>query len=184
MSAKFELEQARGAARVIHKALDVCGVKTVTTEREKKQYKKGIAWKLNFLRWNVWYVWMRMKREELAIDAFEVAIVDQESSNDDDILLMAIQDYLILVFLHKQKTQDVLKVYSQTIKTKIKTYGPTYAKYQKILIDLNLCECEINDQLHAITRNDDSCNSLEDGNNNELCDEFGGLQIMRRSSFL
>ena len=73
--AEFEIGQVGNAARTFREALEVYRTGIVTTEIDERQYGRDVAQKLAILRSNVGYVWLRMKKGDLAIEAFGAALV-------------------------------------------------------------------------------------------------------------
>lgn len=142
--AEFEIGQVGNAARTFCEALEA--YRAITTDIDERQYGSGVARKLANLRSNVGYVWLRMKRGDLAIEAFKASLAEKFS--DDDTFIIAMQD---------RQNNDALNVYAKMLRTQIQTYGWNHTESQKTLTKINLLsggkKCTYsNDHLHSAAK--------------------------------
>lgn len=183
---EFEIGQVENAARVFREALEVYHTGIVKTGAVERQYDKDVALKLAILRSNAGYVWLRMKKGDLAIAAFEAARVDQEKIQDSVTLLISMLDHLVLAYLRKGQNSEALRVYSALLKIQIETYGPNHAECQKTLTKINLLEAgmDCNHLTSATKKVKDYYLVSDANNNNQRCHHQEEKQLERFEKLL
>jgi len=185
--AEFEIGQVGGAARMFREALNVY---CTSTDTSGGQSSSDVTWKTAILRSNVGYVWLRMKRADIAIDAFKAALVSQGiTPNDHDHnLTIAIREHLILALLRKGKKHEAFNQFSEMLMMQIEIYGPNHPETQKTMTKIHLLKrglkCSSNHLYSTAEKVKGCCSLINDDKNNERCHHQEERQLERFEKLL